>query len=245
VEHGMKVFTAVYRRLYRSLAEEFKKVFELNGKYLDPNKYVSVLDMVTGPNDFDSSTVDIFPGADPTATSQNEKLTKAQGLMELMQMFPGVLDPLVVITRILEAQEQPNARELFSKEVQESGQLPPPPPDPKMQALQMKAQIDQQKAASDIQQQQQEMELEGRSKEQQMQMSAQEHALKMQQQAQSGQLKAASELQKARIHMATASAQGQQKLVQGHQQHQVKMQQAKELKSSSPTSNGKNGGKTQ
>jgi len=245
VEQGMKVFTAVYKRLYRSLSEEFKKVFDLNSKYLDPNKYVNVLDMTTGPNDFDSTTVDIFPGADPTATSQNEKLTKAQGLMELMQMFPGVLDPLVVINRILEAQEQPNARELFSKEVQQSGQLPPPPPDPKIQALQMKSRIDQQKAASDLQMQQHTMELEGRAKEQQMQMSAQEHALKMQQAQESGQLKAASELQKARVNIASASAQGQQKLVQGQQQHQVKMQQAKELKSSSQTSNGKNGGKTQ
>lgn len=245
VEQGMKVFTAVYKRIYRSLAEEFKKIFDLNSKYLDPNKYVNVLDMTTGPNDFDNSTVDIFPGADPTATSQNEKLMKAQGLMELMQLFPGVLDPLVVITRILEAQEQPNYRQLFSQEVQQSGQLPPPPPDPKVQALQMKAQIDQQKAASDIQMRQQEMELEGRSREQQMQMAAQEHALKMQQQAQSGQLKAASDLQKARVNIATASAQGQQKIAQGQQQHQAKMQQAKELKSSSQTSNGKSGGKTQ
>jgi chaperonin GroES len=30
VEQGMKVFTAVYKRIYRSLAEEFKKLYRLN-----------------------------------------------------------------------------------------------------------------------------------------------------------------------------------------------------------------------
>jgi chaperonin GroES len=36
VEQGMKVFTAVYKRVYRSLKSEFKKLFDLNSVYLDP-----------------------------------------------------------------------------------------------------------------------------------------------------------------------------------------------------------------
>lgn len=44
VEQGMKVFTAVYKRIYRSLTEEFKKIYKLNKLYLDPNKYVAILD---------------------------------------------------------------------------------------------------------------------------------------------------------------------------------------------------------
>src|SRR6185312_5018846 len=36
IEQGMKVFTAVYKRLYRSLDSEFKKLFQLNATYLNP-----------------------------------------------------------------------------------------------------------------------------------------------------------------------------------------------------------------
>ena len=39
IEQGMKVFTAVYKRVYRALRSEFKKIYDLNRVYLDPNKY--------------------------------------------------------------------------------------------------------------------------------------------------------------------------------------------------------------
>ena len=228
VEQGMKVFTAVYKRIFRSLSEEFYKIFTLNSKYLDPNKYINVIDITVSPDDFDLSSVDICPGADPTAVSQNEKLQKIQGLLELSQMFPGVFDPIELVIRACEAQEQVNYQQLFSQAVKQTGQLPPPPPDPKVQALQMKAQIDQQKAASDIQMSQVKMELEARDKQQQMVMRAQEHAQEMQHTQESNQLHAASELMRAKVKIATEQARGQQQVVQGEQQHQQKLQQMKE-----------------
>src|SRR5690606_19844097 len=77
IEQGMKVFTAVYKRVYRSLDKEFKKIFNLNKTYLDQNTYISVLDGPVNPADFDDKSFDIVPSADPTATSQTEKLLKA------------------------------------------------------------------------------------------------------------------------------------------------------------------------
>jgi chaperonin GroES len=248
VEQGMKVFTAVYKRIFRSLSEEFYKIFVLNGKYLDPNQYVNVLDAAIGPDDFDSETVDICPGADPTATSQNEKLQKAQGLAEINQMFPGLLDPIKVAVRLLEAMEQPNYQELFSQAVQQSGQLPPPPPDPKVQALQMKAQIDQQKMQADIAQKQQEMELDARDRQQQMMMAQQEHAQKMQFEQEQGQMKMASELQNARAKMAVSSMQTQQQMVQGEATHQQTMRHSEEqskLKTQSQNGKSKTGSPAQ
>ena len=245
VEQGMKVFTAVYKRIYRSLGEEFSKFFCLNSKYLDPNKYVAVLDTTIDPSDFDEESVDVFPGADPTATSQNEKMMKVQGLMEFMQMLPGLLDPIQVAIRWMEATEQPNYQQLFTQQVQQTGQLPPPPPDPKVQALQMKAQIDQQKAQMDIAQKQQEMELDSRDRQMQMMMKAQEHAQDMQFEQQRGQLKAASELQNARVKMATAAMTGQQKIEQSDQAHQQKLQQTKETSKLSANSKSKTGSQAQ
>ena len=242
VEQGMKVFTAVYKRIFRALSEEFNKIFELNSLYLDPNKYITVLDMEVGPDDFDKSSCDVSPAADPNAASQQEKLMKAQGLMEMLQVAGPMFNPVKVLSRVLEAQEQPNWQELFSDEVIKSGQVPPPPPDPKMMAMQAKMQADQQKAAIDMQVKQQGMELAGRSAEQKMAMEAQAHAQKMQMQQDSSITQAASDIQKANIFSATERVKAQQGMVQSDQQHQQKLQQMKEIKSTqSAKSSGKSG----
>jgi len=241
VEQGMKVFTAVYKRIFRALSQEFDKIFELNKLYTDPNKYVNVIDMEIGPDDFDKSSCDIAPGADPNAASQQEKLMKAQGLMEMLQVAGPIFNPVKVLSRVLEAQEQPNWQELFSDEVQQSGQVPPPPPDPKMMAIQAKMQADQQKAAMDIQAKQAKMELEGRAKEQQMAMEAQAHAQKMQQQEESSMIKSASDIQMANIFSAAEHTKAQQSMVQSEQAHQQKMSQQKEAAKSSQQTKSKSG----
>lgn len=228
IEQGMKVFTAVYKRLFRSLTEEFKKVFALNHLYLDPQKYISVIDTQIGPEDFDSDAYDICPAADPTAVSQTEKLLKAQGLVEMLQTFGPMMNPVEVLSRVLEAQEQPNWQRVISQQVLATGQVPPPPPDPKLLAIQGKMQADQQKAALDTQQKQVEMELAGREAEQKMQMEAQAHAQKMQIEGEKAQLKAASDIQMANIFAATERAKGQQTLVNNQDAHAQKMAQEKE-----------------
>lgn len=237
VEQGMKVFTAVYKRIFRALGEELKKVFKLNHLYLDPQKYISVIDTQIGPEDFDSDSYDICPGADPTAVSQSEKLMKAQGLVELMQMFGPMMNPIEVLSRVLEAQEQPNWQRVMSQEVLATGQVPPPPPDPKVMAMQMKAQLDQQKNQMDMQAKVFDMELKGRDHQMQMQMKAQEHAMDMEQQQEKMQIEAASELQMARIFQATEAAKSQQTLVNNQQAHEQKMTQEKEKASLAPKTN--------
>ena len=243
VEQGMKVFTAVYKRIFRALSEEFEKIFELNSMYLDPNQYINVLDMQIGPEDFDVSACDVAPGADPNAASQQEKLMKAQGLMEMLQVAGPIFNPIKVLSRVLEAQEQPNWQELFSDEVIQSGQVPPPPPDPKLMAIQAKMQADQQKNQLDLQSKQMSMELDARSQEQKMMMEAQNHAMKMQQEGQKAQVQAASEIQMANIFTAAERMKATQKLDQNAQAHQQKLQQTKESNKLSPTSKSKSGSK--
>jgi chaperonin GroES len=239
IEQGMKVFTAVYKRIFRSLAEEFDKLYDLNHMYLDPEKYIEVLDIQVDPSDFDRSSCDIEPGADPTAISQTEKLLKAQGLMELMQSAQGILDPIKVIERILDAQEQPNWQELFTQQVQQTGQMPPPPPDPKILAIQAKQQAEQQKIALQQQAQQQSQELATRDKGQQMMQAQQEHEMNMQTQAQEAGLNGQIKMQKANIELAAAEAHNAQQLHQSQQQHVQKLQQAKETSKLQQSTNKK------
>jgi len=225
IEQGMKVFTAVYKRIYRSLQSEFYKIFELNETYINPQTYISVLDIEVGPNDFDDESYDICPGADPNAMSQTEKLQKAQGLLELLPL--GALDPIEVVRRMLQAQEQPNMEKLFAQSVQQTGQLPPPPPDPKLQEMAMKGQLEEKKIALKGQEVQHKMELESRDREVQLAMKQQEHAMDMQNKAQATQLEGAVAIHKQRIF----SAAEQQKMNMAQRQHQQDLTNSKELSS--------------
>ena len=230
VEQGMKVFTAVYKRIYRSLLEEFKKIFYLNKLYIDPNKVIKVLDMAIGPNDFDDETCDVIPGADPNAVTNQEKLMKSQGLLELLQMAGPILNPVEIVYRVLEAQEHPNIEKLFSQEVLQTGQIPQQP-DPKLLAIQAKAQNDQQKAALDREMKLFDMQLKERDAEFQQAMKAEEHAMDMQQTAEKSMLEASSQVQLANIFSATERMKSQQALVQRDQEHSQKMAQQKEAQS--------------
>jgi chaperonin GroES len=225
IEQGMKVFTAVYKRLYRSMTEEFKKLARLNNLYLNPQTYVDVVDMEVGPQDFDMKAHNIFPGADPTAVSQTEKLLKAQGLMELLPT--GILDPVKVVQRVLDAQEQPNWQELLNQQVAQTGQIQQPP-DPKMLEMQMKGQLEQQKIGLQGQAQQHKMELESRDAQVKLAMKAEEHALDMQHKQDMSGLQAAEAIHKQRVFSATEQAAFLQKLMHADVSHQQKVTHAEQ-----------------
>jgi chaperonin GroES len=238
VEQGMKVFTAVYKRIYRALKTEYKKLFRLNKIYFDQNKYQQVLDQQVSASDFDEKTYNVCPAADPSTPTQTEKLMKAQGLLELLPL--GILDPLAVVTRVLEAQEQPSIPQLFNQQVQQTGQFQPPP-DPKMQEMQMKGQIEQQKAQTDQQAQQFKSELAARDQIFKQSMEKQRAEHDMQVKAMDAKLNAAIELHKQRI-MQAGEAQKMQQQAQQHAQkltHQEELNKSKIQQMKTSSSSGK------
>lgn len=225
IEQGMKVFTAVYKRLYRALGLEYKKLFALNKMYLDVGKYQKVLDAQVTVDDFDKDTYDVCPNADPSTPTQTEKLMKAQALLELLPI--GILDPLAVVMRVLEAQEQPNVEALLNAQVRETGQFQPPP-DPKLMEMEMKKQFEEIKVSMKLQEQQQKMELEKRDRIMQMMMKQQEHAADMEQKRQTAIIDGQIAVHKQNIYSATEQAAMNQKMVQSDVQHRQTMEQSKE-----------------
>ena len=225
VEQGMKVFTSIYKRIYRALQEEFKKLYRLNGVYMNPKTYTAVLDEPVGPEDFQmqDGVYNIIPGADPSAASQQEKVQKAQALMQLIPS--GVLNPVEVVKRLLEAMEIPSIDTLMNQQVAQTGQMPPPPPDPKVQAMEAKAQADQQLAQTKIAQMTQEGELKARSEQVQLAMKQQQHAQDMQFQRD----KAQQELQVTRardeVRVAGDRMKMQQSMLQSEANHAQQMRQ--------------------
>ena len=228
VEQGMKVFTAVYKRIYRSLASEFDKVFALNGTYLNPQTYEATIDVTVGPEDFKKvdGICTILPGADPSANSQQEKMQKAAALMQLLPS--GMLNPVEVVRRNLEAMEQPDIDKLMNPQVLETGQPPPPPPDPKMLEIEAKTKAQEQMAQIKTQEIARKGELESRSKEAQLAMQAQEHQQNMASKREETLLN----LEAQRANNASRIAEDRmafnQSLVHREGEHQQKMQQSKQ-----------------
>jgi chaperonin GroES len=214
IEQGMKVFTAVYKRVYRALTSEFRKIYLLNRMYMNPEEEVSVLDFPMEQSDYVGPEDDIYPGADPTAVSSQEKQAKVQAIMQLLQL--GTIDPMAVTKLYLEAYEIPNA-ESYIKQPQQ------PAPDPKMQAIQAKAQVDQQKAQIDMQVAQHKMQLEAATKEQEMKMKA----AQLQQELESKKVQAILDSQLAQAAAASKIQIGQQeaqaKMGQQAQQSQLNL----------------------
>lgn len=141
IEQGMKVFTAVYKRIYRSLTKEFRKIYVLNKMYLNPEEYISVLDLKIEQEDYNGSPDDIIPGADPAAISAQEKQQKVQAIGQLLQL--GTINPMWYTQLYMEAHEVPNWQQGIVQQQQK--------PDPKQELAQQQVQIAQEKAKSDLQ----------------------------------------------------------------------------------------------
>ncbi len=252
IEQGMKVFTAIYKRIYRSLTKEFKKLYRLNGTFLDPQTIVAVLDEAVGPEDFSQEGYDICPGADPTAVSSTERLLKAQGLLELLGMGLPI-DPIKTTMRVLEAQEQPNWQELIPGMAETGQPQVPPKQDPKMMEMQLKMQAEQQKAELNKQETQFRMAMEARSKEFELMMKAQEGEMKLRHQAMKNDLDAKALEHKQRmfmvesaVNMQTKEAETNQNLRLNEATNSQKLRhQEEQNKSKLAANNSRNGSNTQ
>lgn len=243
IEQGMKVFTAIYKRIYRSLTKEFKRLYRLNKIYLDPQMEFNVVDsqdlMRTGQSDYAMDDTDVRPAADPTSVSEMLKLTKAQAILELVPL--GTINTQEATRRILEAQDQPEIEKLLNQG--------PPPPDPKMlevqakmeaekakamlkqQEMQIKMAIEQEMGKFDIQMKQMELQL----KEMEMQLKAKEAHMNMMVKAQTAQQdmvlqerQGQHDMKMQDQQMELQDKQHKQKMEQGDAQHKQKLQQAKE-----------------
>jgi chaperonin GroES len=120
IEQGMKVFTAIYKRIYRSLKQEFKLLFRLNAEHLPEESYFNVMDTPAAVRreDYDEASYDVCPQADPRLVTDMQRLARAQ----LLQPFIGdpMVDQMELRRRMFAAQGQEDIDKL----------LPPPQPNP-------------------------------------------------------------------------------------------------------------------
>lgn len=144
VEQGLKVFTAIYKRVYRSLTEEFMKLYRLNSLYLNPDVTFVISgkpgQFRTGQSDYQTDDLLVVPIADPSLSSDMQRLLKAQALKDLSQR-PG-LDEVEITRRLVAAINPDNKDSLLLTDGQIAGTEPvrwKPPPPPQMVVAQAKA----------------------------------------------------------------------------------------------------------
>lgn len=212
VEQGMKLFTAIYKRVYRAQSKELKKLYELNRYYLDPEEYVSVLDEPIQQSDYDAPPDDLIPAADPSASSNTEKLAKVEALAQLLPL--GTINPMALTMRWLEAMDETQPEQLIIPPEQQQQK-----PDPKVEAEMAKTQIKQAESQQKMQMEELKMQLEQQKQTMQIQLEKQKMEMQMQFEAMKQQL----ELTKARNATMVDGMKHQQKMQQDDEKHQQQM----------------------
>ena len=83
IEQGLKVFTAIYKRIFRALKAEYKMIFEINKASLDVPKYVALLDKPIQIVQADyMGELDVLPVSDPNSITDMQRMAKAQVVLE-------------------------------------------------------------------------------------------------------------------------------------------------------------------
>jgi chaperonin GroES len=130
IEQGLKVFSGIYKRIYRSLTEEFKLIFRLNSVYLDQQTYVKVLDTKVMKDDFSLDSFDIAPAAEPVFSLDAQRVGRAEALLKISGRKG--LNEDEVTKSYLKSVRAPEKMFL------PPDKRPPQPPDPKIEEVKIK-----------------------------------------------------------------------------------------------------------
>ncbi len=134
IEQGQKVFSAIYKRVHRSLGEEFQKLFRLNRLYLEPQDYFRFQDK-TLPiylDDYQGDGTDVAPVSDPNLASDTQEMMRAEAMMGQFKGDPFI-NQVELRRKYLKAMKEQDIDKLLITNP------PPPPPDPK--AVEVEANI--------------------------------------------------------------------------------------------------------
>ena len=135
VRQGMKIYNAIYKRVWRSMRHEFRKLYILNGRYLsDTNSLYGMEGRYISRQDYLGNPAMIAPEADPNITSTEQAQARAMFVKEQSMSTPGY-DRVAVEKDLLRAFEIDNQEVLFP-----GPDKVPPLPNPKAQIEQIKLQ---------------------------------------------------------------------------------------------------------
>lgn len=140
VEQGMKIFSGIFKRTYRSLRDEFRLLYRLNQLYITEN--ISFSDANDGSGkvlsqDYLGDSSSIRPSADPHIVSDSQRIQQAEAVRQAAMASPGY-NRYEVEKMYLKALKVPNIEQLFPDP--KGPNAIQPPPNPKVQIEQIKQQ---------------------------------------------------------------------------------------------------------
>jgi len=131
VTQGMQIYNNLFKRTWRSMKNEFKKLYVLNAIHMPPSQPFGDKGMLALKADYQGNPARIAPVADPNATSETDRLKQALTLKQMAMSTPGY-NMEEVERRVLKAMHVEGAAVLYDPSKFKPG------PDPKL-ALEAKA----------------------------------------------------------------------------------------------------------
>jgi chaperonin GroES len=136
-EQGMKIFSGIFKRTYRSLRDEFRKLYRLNQLYLAEDKTFGPEKKKILSSDYKNESSAIHPSADPNIISDNQRVMQATAVKQASMSVPGY-NRYEVEKLYLKSLRVQGIDQLFPDP--KGPNAVPPPPNPKVQIEQMKVQ---------------------------------------------------------------------------------------------------------
>ena len=144
IDQAVKIMNSVHKRLHASQAEEFQllvKVFKEHPESFWQRKCKSKTKWDEAKFMQAANNCELVPQADPNTASMGQRVMKIQGLMQLQQAAPNLMDPIAIVTAAIRAIGWANPEQFL---VPPAARAAPPP-----QLQQMQAQMANEKAAAD------------------------------------------------------------------------------------------------
>ena len=122
IEQGLKVFSAIYKRIFRALKAEYRLIYEINKTSLNQPKYVALLDEPVEVTSHDyHDEFDVMPVSDPNSITDMQRMAKASFVMEQVKEGNPCINPFEATKRALEAARIDDVQKILVQ----------PQPDPK------------------------------------------------------------------------------------------------------------------
>ncbi len=135
IEQGGKIYNAIFKRIWRSMREEFKKLYVLNSIFMPQKQPFGHNGFFAMREDYLGDPSSVVPVADPAITSDEQRMQQAMALKQFAMGTPGY-DRHAVEKRVLEAMHVDGIALVYP-----GPDKVPPLPNPKMQVEEVKAKV--------------------------------------------------------------------------------------------------------
>jgi chaperonin GroES len=140
----MKIFNGIFKRTHRSLKQEFRKLYRLNQIFVtEDTPYVSNAKSagIVLASDYAGPVTDVMPTADPSVTSDAQRMNQAAAIAQRVAATPGLYNRYEAEYSFLKAMKVTNIDKILPDP--KGPNAVPPPVNPKLQIEQLKQQTKQ------------------------------------------------------------------------------------------------------